>query len=185
MLCCVQITVNCLDRHVQRGFGDRPAITFEGDDGTSQIYTFAQLLEHVCATATVLAANGVRKGDRVSLCMPMVPQLLFSVLACARIGAVHSVIFAGFSAEAVAERIVNCQSEVVVTTDGGLRGGKVVPLKAVVDAAIAAAGKRGTVVRRVLVSHRAGEGAREGAPGWVKGRDVSLDDGTQPTHTRW
>ena len=160
------------------GFGNRPAMTFEGDDGSTMVYSFEEVLEQVCATATVLAEHGVKKGDRVSLCMPMIPALAFAVLACARLGAVHSVVFAGFSAEAVAERIVNCGSTVVLTADGGLRGGKVVPLKSIVDRAIELAAARGTVVRRVLVTHRAGPGASPSAPGWVPGRDVSLDAGT-------
>jgi acetyl-CoA synthetase len=171
----LQITENCLDRHVAAGFGTRPAITFEADDGSSRVYTFQQLLDNVCATARVLEANGVKKGDRVSLCMPMIPQLLFSVLACARIGAVHSTIFAGFSAEAVAERIVNCKSDLVITAVAGLRGGKVVPLKNIVDKALEIAEKRGNPVRRVLVTHRPGERVNENIPGWVDGRDVSLD----------
>lgn len=81
------------------GFGDRPAVTFEADDGASETYTFAQVLAHVCATARVLDANGVKRGDRVTLYMPMVPQLMFTMLACARMGAIHNVVFGGFSAE--------------------------------------------------------------------------------------
>jgi acetyl-CoA synthetase len=172
----LQITENALDRHIAAGYGDHPAVTFEADDGASQTFTFAEVLEQANATALVLQSQGVRKGDRVSICMPMIPQLLFSMLACARIGAIHSVIFAGFSAEAISERIVNCRSDVVMTADAGVRGGKIVPLKASVDRAVDLATKRGMSVRKVLVTHRAGDGAREGVPGWVKGRDVSLDD---------
>lgn len=171
----VQITENALDRHIANGFGDRPAVTFEADDGSHQTYTFSEVLENVNAMAHVLESMGVKRGDRVSLCLPMIPNLLFSVLACARMGAIHSAIFAGFSAEAVAERIVNCKSDVVVTADAGVRGGKPVALKSIVDRAVELAGKRGVNVRKVLVTHRAGDGAHEGAPGWVKGRDVSLD----------
>ena len=93
----LQITVNALDRHIDAGYGGRPALTFEGDDGTSITYTYSEVLDEVCAYANVLSAHGVRKGSTVSLCMPMIPGLMFAMLACARIGAVHSVIFAGFS----------------------------------------------------------------------------------------
>lgn len=92
-----QITVNALDRHVAAGFGARPALTFEADDGASRTYSYEEVLDEVCALAHVLASHGVTKGSTVSLCLPMVPSLLFAMLACARIGAVHSVIFAGFS----------------------------------------------------------------------------------------
>jgi len=173
--CVVQITVNCLDRHVAAGFGNRPALTFEADDGASETYSYKQVLDHVCATAQVLEANGVRAGDRVALYMPMVPQVVFTMLACARMGAVHTTIFGGFSAEAVAERIVNAQAEVVVTADAGVRGGRVLPLKQTVDTAIVSAASRGVTVRRVLVHHRAGRGVAEGSAHWTPGRDVSLD----------
>jgi acetyl-CoA synthetase len=164
-----QLSVNALDRHVAAGFGGAPAVTFEADDGTSATYTFAEVLENVCATARVLEAHGVKRGDTVSIVLPMIPQLLFTLLACARMGAVHSAIFAGFSAEAIAERITNAKSAVVVTADAGVRGGRAVPLKATVDVAVNAAAARGHTVRRVLVTHRAGEGAKEGVPGWVPG----------------
>ncbi len=150
-------------------------MTWESDDGKSVTYSFSEVLNHVNAVAHVLEAQGVRKGHTVSICMPMVPALLFSVLACARIGAVHSVVFAGFSAEAVADRIVNCGSKVVMTADAGMRGGRPVPLKAIVDRAIDLADQRGVNVQRVLVTHRAGDGTHDKVPGWVKGRDMSLD----------
>lgn len=157
------------------GFGDRPAVTWESDDGNHITYTFTEVLENVNAIAQVLVSQGVKKGDTVSICMPMIPQLLFSTLACARIGAIHSVIFAGFSSEAVADRIINCNSQIVLTADAGLRGGRTVPLKAIVDKAIEIATSKGVNIRRVLVAHRAGDGAKEGVKGWVNGRDLSLD----------
>lgn len=169
------ITINALDRHVHGGYGDASAITWESDDGATVRYTFRQVLEHVSAVCQVLEAHGVKRGDRVSLVMPMVPQLAFCMLACARMGAVHSIVFAGFSAEAVASRMVDARSDVVITADGGLRGGKTVQLKSIVDRACEIAAGRGCPVRRVLVTHRAGAGVHEGAPGWVAGRDVSLD----------
>lgn len=133
----LNITVNALDRHIAAGFGDAPAVTFEADDGSSTTITFAQVLDATCATARVLEAAGVKRGDTVSVYLPMIPQLLFTLLACARMGAVHSTIFAGFSADAVAERITNARSSVVVTADAGFRGGRVVPLKVRADSPLA------------------------------------------------
>lgn len=110
----------------------------------------------------------------MSLCITLCP------CKCrAGIGAIHSVVFAGFSSEAVADRIVNCNSKIVLTADAGLRGGKSVPLKSIVDRAIEIAAQKGTIVSRVLVAHRAGDGAKEGVPGWVKGRDMSLDQAVE------
>ena len=169
------ITVNALDRHIAAGFGDAPCLTWEGDDGASRTFSYREALTEVAALCSVLAAHGVKRGDRVSVVLPMVPQLAFALLACARMGAVHSVIFAGFSPDAIADRLVNCRSDVVITADAGLRGGRAVPLKATVDRACELAAARGAPVRRVLVTHRAGAGARAGVPGWQDGRDVDLD----------
>jgi acetyl-CoA synthetase len=174
-----QITESALDRHIAAGRGDLPAVTWETDDGTSVTYSFRQVLSEVCAAASLLASRGVRRGDVVTLYLPMVPQLLFSMLACARLGAVHSVVFAGFSDAALAERIVNGGSTALVTADAGLRGGRVVPLKAAADRAVALAAARGVAVTRVFVTHRAGAGAAPGAPGWVAGRDIAWDAGVE------
>ena len=135
----------------------------------------AEVLAEVCKTGNVLRDAGVGKGDVVTVYMSMCPQLLFTILACARIGATHSVVFGGFSAEALADRIVDGRSATVVTADAGVRGGRVVPLKTVVDKAVYLAQRSGQTVERVAVHHRAGDGVGVGTPGWVSGRDIDLD----------
>ena len=173
----LNVSVNCLDRHILAGRGDAPAISFEADDGEMSTYSFSEVLEQVCRLGNLLRANGVGKGDRVTIYMPMIPELAFTLLACARIGAIHSVVFGGFSADSLAQRIVDCTSDVLVTTDAGIRGGKPVPLKSIGDAAIELAAESGVEVRCVLVNHRAGDGIGEGSPGWVPGRDVDMEEG--------
>ena len=131
----LNVCYNCVDRHLDTR-GDQVAIIFEGDSpDVSENITFRQLHEHVCRLANVLRAQGVQKGDRVMIYMPMIPEAAYAMLACARIGAIHSVVFGGFSPEALADRIKDAESKMVITADGGLRGGKTVPLKANVDAA--------------------------------------------------
>ena len=128
---------NCLDRHVAAGLGDRVALIWEGDDPSeSESFTYGQLLERVCRWANVLREAGVKKGDRVCLYLPMVPALPACMLACARIGAVHSVVFAGFSADSLRDRILDAECSVLVTADEGLRGSRRIPLKAISDAAL-------------------------------------------------
>ncbi len=128
---------NCVDRHLEKR-GDQVAITWEPDDpnGTVRHLTYKQLHKLVCEFANVLKKNGVRKGDRVCIYMPMVPEAAIAMLACARIGAVHSVVFGGFSPKSIRDRILDSDCRVVVTADEGMRGGKVVPLKKNVDAAL-------------------------------------------------
>jgi acetyl-CoA synthetase len=129
-------SVNCLDRHLAER-GDQIAIIWEGDDPAEyRTYTYSQLHEAVCRAGAGLRALGVQKGDRVTIYLPMIPEALIAMLACARIGAIHSVVFAGFSPEALAGRIQDCDSKVVITADGGMRGGKVVRLKNNVDIAL-------------------------------------------------
>ena len=134
----LNISSNCLDRHLEQG-GDRVAIIWEPDDpqAAARTITYRDLHRDVCRLANALKALGVTKGDRVTLYMPMVPEAAVAMLACARIGAIHSVVFGGFSPEALAGRILNCDSNIVITADQGLRGGKAIPLKANVDAALA------------------------------------------------
>jgi len=134
----LNVAANCLDRHLASR-GDAIAIIWEPDVPTEEPkrFTYLQVFEEVCRLANVLKANGVRKGDRVTIYMPMIPEAAFALLACARIGAIHSVVFGGFSPEALAGRITDCDSSVVITADEGRRGGKHVPLKANVDAAAA------------------------------------------------
>ncbi|MGX1587111.1 acetate--CoA ligase [Brevundimonas diminuta] len=139
-------SVNCIDRHLPAR-KDEVAILWEGDEPTdSEAVTFGQLHERVCRLANVLKAKGVQKGDRVTIYLPMIPEAAYAMLACARIGAVHSVIFGGFSPDSIAGRIEDCQSTFVITADEGCRGGKKVPLKANVDKALEKVGGVKTVV---------------------------------------
>jgi acetyl-CoA synthetase len=133
----LNITENCLDRHL-KDKADQPAIIWEANDPNEhhRILTYKQLHEKVCLFANVLKSNGVKKGDRVCIYMPMVPELAIAVLACARIGAIHSVVFGGFSAQSIADRINDAQCEMVITADGGFRGAKDIPLKNVIDDAL-------------------------------------------------
>lgn len=174
----LNVAYNCLDRHVEAGNGDRVAIHFEGEPGDSRSYTYAQLTEEVCKTANALASLGVKKGDRVAVYLPMIPEAVITMLACARLGAAHSVVFGGFSADALHSRIEDAQAEVVVTADGGFRRGKPSNLKGTVDAAL---DKSETSVKHVLVVKRTGEDTN-----MVQGRDQWFHDvvGDQPTtHT--
>ena len=154
---------NCLDRHLASR-GDQTAIIWEGDDpADSRHISYAELHEEVCKFANVLKAEGVKKGDRITIYMPMIPEATVAMLACARIGAVHSVVFGGFSPDALAGRIQDCDSNMVITADEGLRGGKPVPLKANTDAALESCPD----CNKVIVVRRTG-----GDIGWVDGRDV-------------
>ena len=128
---------NCIDRHLHKR-GDQVAIIWEGDDPKdSKKITYRELHDEVCRFANVLRNRNVEKGDRVTIYLPMIPEAAYAMLACARIGAIHSVVFGGFSPESLAGRIEDCKSKVVITADEGLRGGRKVPLKANTDAAIA------------------------------------------------
>jgi acetyl-CoA synthetase len=149
----LNLAANCIDRHLAAR-GDQTAIIFEGDEPTdSQSITYRQLHEEVCRFANVLKAQGVQRGDRVTLYLPMIPQAAYAMLACARIGAVHSVVFGGFSPDSIAGRIQDCEARIVITADEGLRGGKAIPLKANVDEAL----EQCPEVTRVLVIARTGK----------------------------
>ncbi|NLX22656.1 MAG: acetate--CoA ligase [Phycisphaerae bacterium] len=151
------ITYNCLDRHLDKR-GDQVAIIWEGNSpGEDAKLTYRQLHEQVCKFANVLKAKGVKKGDRVSIYMPMVKELAIAMLACARVGAIHSIVFGGFSAESLADRIVDSTCKVVVTTDGVYRGSKAVTLKANADEAMVLAGKQGCEVTTCIVYERVGQ----------------------------
>ncbi|NJD51469.1 MAG: acetate--CoA ligase [Candidatus Methanoperedens sp.] len=143
---------NCLDRHLS-GRGDRIAILWEGDGGETQQFTYKQLYMEVCKFANVLKNRGAKKGDRIAIYLPMIPQLVISMLACTRIGAIHNVVFAGFSADSLTDRIHDSSCSFVITADAGLRGGKIVPLKESVDRAIS--GKKNSV-NTVIVYNRTG-----------------------------
>jgi acetyl-CoA synthetase len=165
----LNVCYNCIDRHLESK-GDDTAIIWEGDDPNRDLtITYRQLHERVCKFANSLKALGAKRGDRITLYMPMIPEAAVAMLACARIGAVHSVVFGGFSPDALAGRIIDCESNIVVTADQGLRGGKVVPLKANVDAAAANPGV--TTLEKVLVVRNTG-----GDIDWVEGRDAWLHD---------
>jgi acetyl-CoA synthetase len=143
---------NCIDRHLPHR-RDQAAIIWEGDDpGQDRTITYQELHDHVCRMANVLKKHGVGRGDRVTIYLPMIPEAAYAMLACARIGAIHSVVFAGFSPESIAGRILDADSRFVITADEGLRAGKTVPLKANVDEAL----RRATGVERVLVVARTG-----------------------------
>lgn len=129
---------NCVDRHVASGKGDSIAIIYEGDEpGDVMKFTYKQVLQEVCRIANVLTYHGVRKGDTVAVYMPMIPSVAFAILACARIGAIHSVVFAGFSSDSLRDRILDARSKWVLTADEGRRGGRTIPLKLTTDAAVA------------------------------------------------
>lgn len=161
---CLNVAANCLDRHLATR-GDKTAIIWEGDHpGESRRISYRELHAEVCKFANVLVAQGVKLGDRVTIYMPMIPEAAVAMLACARIGAIHSVVFGGFSPDSLAGRIEDCQSTVVITADEGLRGGKAVPLKANVDNALRT--PAGAGVKTVIVVRRTG-----GPVNWDRQRD--------------
>jgi len=161
------VAYNCIDRHLAKR-ANQTAIIWEGDDpNRSKHITYAELFDRVCHFANVLKWHGVKKGDRVTIYLPMIPETAYAMLACARIGAIHSVVFGGFSPDALAGRIDDAKSEVVITADEGLRGGRTVPLKANVDIAIEKVGG----VRHVIVVQNTG-----GEVAWNPDRDVWLND---------
>jgi acetyl-CoA synthetase len=171
-------SVNCVDRHVAAGFGDQVAIHFEGEPGDTRSITYRELLADVSQAAHALTELGISKGDRVLIYLPMIPEAIVSMLACARLGAIHSVVFGGFSAQAIYDRVVDAEATLVITADGGWRRGAVAALKPAVDEALA---KGSTSVERMLVVRRGNNDVA-----WVDGRDVWWHEvvSSQPTeHT--
>ena len=163
----LNVSYNCIDRHALNT-PDKVAIIWEGDDPkTSKKITYKELLENVCKAANVLKKIGVKKGDRVTIYLTMIPELAYMMLACSRIGAIHSIIFGGFSANSIAGRIQDCKSEYVVTADEGIRGGKIISLKQIVDTAL----KKCPDVKKCIVIKRTGNKVN-----WVESRDLYLDD---------
>ena len=132
----INITVNCLDRHANGSRADKTALLWVGEDGEERVYTFAQLLALTCQVANGLRSLGVKKGDRVCIYLPLTPEGIVTMLACARIGAIHSVVYAGLGSGALRSRIEDAQSRVIVTSDIGYRRGKVTQLKSIVDEAV-------------------------------------------------
>ncbi|WP_436002931.1 acetate--CoA ligase [Knoellia sp. LjRoot47] len=174
----LNVAYNCVDRHVEAGNGERVALHFEGEGGDTRTVTYAQLKDDVCRAANALTELGVEKGDRVAIYLPMIPEAIATMLACARLGAPHSVIFGGFSAEALRTRINDAEARVVVTADGQWRRGKAAPLKPAVDEALAGGD---TPVEKVLVVKRT-----ESDVEWTDDRDVwwhDLVDGQSTEHT--
>jgi acetyl-CoA synthetase len=164
----LNITENCIDRHLKT-MADKPAIIWEPNnpEERTRVVTYARLHKRVCQFAQVLKNNGVKKGDRVCIYMGMVPELAYAVLGCARIGAIHSVIFGGFSAQSIADRLYDAQAEYIVTCDGAYRGGKDIPLKSIIDDALI--GNR--TIKKVIVYTRT-----RTPVSMIKGRDVWWED---------
>ena len=169
------VAYNCIDRHLPKR-ANQTAIIWEGDNpNKSRHITYAELADEVNRFANVLHFHGVKKGDRVTIYLPMIPETAYAMLACARLGAIHSVVFGGFSSDALAGRIDDAKSEIVITADEGLRGGRKVPLKANTDVAVQKAGG----VRHVLVVKRTG-----GEIDWTPGRDVWLHEAAERVSTK-
>jgi acetyl-CoA synthetase len=162
----LNVAYNCLDRHLEK-HGNKPALFWEGEDGSTLQFCYSELHDRVCRFANVLLALGVRSGDSVAIYLPMLPELPIAMLACARIGAVHSVVFGGFSAPALADRIRDAKSKVLVTSDGGYRRGRVIPLKATADTALESCPS----IEKVIVVRRTGEHVE-----MQPGRDFWLPD---------
>ncbi len=165
----LNVAYNCVDRHVEAGHGDRVALHFEGEPGDGRTITYAELKDEVSRAANALAELGVKAGDRVAIYLPMIPEAVIAMLACARVGAPHSVVFGGFSADALATRIADADARVVITADGGYRRGKPSALKPAVDEALTRPGTE--EVRNVLVVRRTGQ-----ETAWTEGRDVWWHD---------
>nr|WP_259069003.1 acetate--CoA ligase [Mucilaginibacter sp. X4EP1]MCS3814398.1 acetyl-CoA synthetase [Mucilaginibacter sp. X4EP1] len=172
----LNITENCLDRHLEAS-GDKPAIIWEPNDPTEhhRVLTYRQLYEKVCQFAHVLKNNGAKKGDRICIYMPMVPELAIAVLACARIGAIHSVVFGGFSAQSIADRIKDAECNIVITADGGYRGNKEIPLKSIIDDALVQCPS----IKKCIVLTRS-----RTPVSMIKGRDVWWEDEIKKVETQ-
>ncbi|MEO1923997.1 MAG: AMP-binding protein, partial [Nautiliaceae bacterium] len=162
----LNVSYQCIDRHLEKR-KNKAAIIWEGDNGEKRIITYLELYREVNRFANLLKSLGVKKGDRVVLYMPMIPEAAFAMLACARIGAIHSVVFGGFSAEALKDRIIDAKAKIVITADGAFRKGKPYMLKPTVDKALEGI----DFVEKVLVVERNNEDIN-----WVEGRDLSYND---------
>ena len=170
----INATVNALDRHVAEGHGGRIAFHFEGEPGDTRTISYAQLLTDVSKAANALTEIGIKSEDRVAIYMPLIPEAVVAMLACARIGAIHSVVFGGFSADALLSRIQDADATLVITADGGFRKGAGFALKPAVDEAL----KGETNVSKVLVVKRTGQ-----ETAWVEGRDIWWHDLVDRQHS--
>src|SRR3954463_12951764 len=163
----LNVSYNCLDRHVEAGRGDKVAFHWEGEPGDTRSITYADLLAEVQRFANALKGLGVEKGDRVAIYMPMIPELPMALLACARIGAAHSVVFGGFSADSLSDRINDAEAKVLITADGGWRRGQAALLKPTVDVALADTSS----ITGVVVVQRTGASGDESEIPMTEGRD--------------
>ena len=163
----INVSYNCLDRHVEAGRGDRTALIWEGEPGDARTFTYAELHREVSRFANVLRSLGIKKGDRVTIYLPMIPEAAIAMLACTRIGAIHSVVFGGFSPDSLADRNNDAESKLLITADGGWRRGSVVPLKANADAAL----EQSPTVQNVVVVARGGDLTEQTAVTMKMGRD--------------
>ncbi|RYF85251.1 MAG: acetyl-coenzyme A synthetase, partial [Chitinophagaceae bacterium] len=172
----LNITENCIDRHLKE-MGDKPAIIWEPNNPEDRVrtVTYSRLHKRVCQVAQMLKNNGVKKGDRVCIYMGMVPELVYAVLGCARIGAIHSVVFGGFSAQSIADRLEDAKAEFIITADGAFRGEKVIPLKNVIDDALIG----NKTVKRVIVYTRT-----RTPVSMIKGRDIWWEDEMEYAETQ-
>ncbi len=176
----LNVSVNCLDRHVAAGLGDRVAFHWEGEPGDTRTITYAELLDETQRFANVLKALGVERGDRVNIYLPMIPEAVVAMLACTRIGAPHSVVFGGFSAEALRDRINDAQAKVLITADGGYRRGSASPLKPNADAAVAGA----PTIEHVVVVRRTGSDVAmtDGRDHWYHELLATAEPTCEPEH---
>ena len=172
----LNVAFNCLDRHVENGLGERVALLFEGEPGDTAKYTYSELTEAVKRAANVLAGLGVQQGDRVAIYLPMIPEAVISMLAVARIGAIHSVVFGGFSSDSLATRIQDAEAKLVITADGGFRKGKASALKPAVDEALK--DDKCPSVEHVLVVKRTGQSVD-----WFESRDIGWQEAMQAAGT--
>jgi len=146
----LNVSYNCLDRHIKAGKGNRIALIWESETGKSKKYTYSELLKEVSRFSNVLKSNGLRKGDRICIYMPMIPELAITMLSCARAGIIHSIVFGGFSADSLKDRILDCRAKMVVTSDGSYRNGRIIPLKPNADIAV----KSCPSVKKIIVAKR-------------------------------
>ncbi|MGA7623562.1 MAG: acetate--CoA ligase [Candidatus Acidiferrales bacterium] len=172
----LNVAYNCLDRHLKQN-ANKPALMWEAEDGSTIQFTFAELHERVCKFSNVLLSLGVKPGDCIAIYMPMVPEAAIAMLGCARVGAVHSVVFGGFSASALADRIADAEAKILITADGGYRRGKIIPLKETADTAL----KNCPTIEKSIVLRRTKEEV-----GWQEGRDLwwhELEEKASKEHT--